>query len=135
MQKLFCFNQISRALFCAALLASTTARGATIAVTNTHNSLAGSLRQAVQDANPAGGDTIVFQIPASDSGYNAPLNTFFITLTAGPEMTIAKDLTIDGTGAKIVIQRSTAAGTPNFYFFNVTAGGEHPQPDAAKRGR
>ena len=59
------------------------ARAATIAVTNTNDSGAGSLRQAIADA--ASGDTITF----------APSVTGPIILTRG-ELPITTSLTIDG---------------------------------------
>ena len=100
------------------------AAAGTVPVTNTHESLAGSLRQAVQDANP--GDTIVFHIPVSDPGYSSASGVTSITYTgpSGPEsaLVIAKDLTIDGAGAKIVLSRSSASGTAEFRLFDITAG-------------
>lgn len=62
------------------------ASAATITVANNNDADAGSLRQAILDANPAGGDIIDF----------APgLSGQTITLSTG-EMAIAKSLTIDG---------------------------------------
>ncbi len=55
------------------------AHGALIPVYNTNDQLVGSLRQAILDADPAGGDTIVFQIPATDPGYNLATAVFTIT--------------------------------------------------------
>ena len=60
------------------------ARAATITVTNTHDSGAGSLRQAIDDANP--GDTIDLGVTGT------------ITLDSG-QLTIDKDLTITRTGS------------------------------------
>ena len=49
-----------------------TARAATYTVTNTNDSGAGSLRQAIIDANNhSGDDTIEFNIPMSDPNCNA----------------------------------------------------------------
>ncbi len=96
-------------------------KAASIPVYTTNDSLAGSLRQAIQAANPQGGDTIVFQIPTSNTGYNAATGVFTITLTEA-ELGISGNLTIDGGGQRIAVQRSTAAGTPAFRIFNVTAG-------------
>ena len=97
------------------------AEAAPVLVTNTHNAFAGSLRQAIQDANP--GDTIVFQILTSDPGYNATTGTFTISLTstatAGAGLVIDRSLTIDGGNQKIVVARNAAA---NFHIFRITAG-------------
>ncbi|MFN2624094.1 MAG: choice-of-anchor Q domain-containing protein, partial [Chthoniobacterales bacterium] len=74
-----------------------------------------SLRQAILVATS--GDTLAFQIPTSDPGYNVGTGAFTIGLTSN-ELAIGKDLTIDGGGQKIVIART--AGT--FRIFNITAG-------------
>ena len=92
---------------------------ATVTVTNTSEFLAGSLWDAIQKANA--GDTIVFNIPTNDPGYDAATSTFNITL-ATAELGIGKSLTIDGGGQKITVRRSTASGTPTFRIFNVAAG-------------
>src|SRR6059058_3189398 len=111
-----------RQLFVATLgataLVSGAASAAPILVTNTHENLTGSLRQAIQDANA--GDTIVFQIPVTDPGYNISDGVTTITFTGGSgadpnsALVIAKNLTIDGAGAKIAIVRSSASGIPQF---------------------
>ena len=67
-----------------------TSPSATITVTNTNDSGAGSLRQAIADANP--GDTIDFDL-------TYPVT---ITLTNG-QLIIEKDLTIGGPGASNLI--------------------------------
>jgi hypothetical protein len=108
------------AIIMAAGLAMASARGANIAVTNTGDNLAGSLRQAIQ-SDSAPGDTIVFQIPKTDPGYDSTTNTFTINLTSAG-LTIDKSLTIDGGAQKIVVTRSTAGATPHFGIFSVTAG-------------
>jgi hypothetical protein len=110
----------TRAIFAAsgaALLMSSAAQGGTIAVTNTNDNLAGSLRQAIQNATA--GDTIVFQIPTTDPRYDAANGTFAVTLISA-QLTISKSLTIDGAGQKITLERSSQA--PNFRVFDVTAG-------------
>src|SRR5215218_5768036 len=86
-----------------ALSFSSQVHAAFVTVTNTNDNLAGSLRQAIQDANP--GDTIVFSIPTTDVGYNATTHVFTINLTSG-HLVINKNLTIDGGGQKITVQRS-----------------------------
>ena len=92
--------------FATALLSATPAFAST--VTTTADSGPGSLRDAI--ANAAPGETINFAVTGT------------ITLTSG-ELVINKDLTIAGPGAaNLTVQRSTAAGTPEFRVFNVNAG-------------
>jgi hypothetical protein len=67
----------------------------TLTVTNTLDSGAGSLRADVAAA--ASGDTIVFNIPKSDPGYNTTTGVWTITLTSG-ELLITKSLSITGPG-------------------------------------
>jgi hypothetical protein len=50
-------------LFCGVEL-----HAATVNVVNTKDNLVGSLRQAIQDADP--GDTINFTVPTTDAGYD-----------------------------------------------------------------
>ena len=66
-----------------------TATVTAIIVTNTGDSGAGSLRQALADAQD--GDTISFSLPASST----------IVLTSG-ELTIAKNVTIIGPGVEVL---------------------------------
>jgi len=79
------------------------ARADTITVTNTSDSGAGSLRQAIVDAQP--GDTIEFSV----SG--------IISLTSG-ELAIDKDLTIDGPGAGSL----SISGNNSSRVFNIGSG-------------
>lgn len=99
------------------LISSTNA--GTVVVTNTNDSLAGSLRQAIQDA--VGGDTITFNIPTSDPGYNSANATWTITLSSG-QLIISKGLTVTGAEKRIVVRRSTAQGTPLEGIFKITSG-------------
>ncbi len=76
-------NFFIKTFFFLFLVASTTVYGVTITVTNTNDSGAGSLRQAITDASA--GDTIEFSV----SG----------TITLSSSLTISKNLTIQGPGA------------------------------------
>ena len=70
-----------------AVLSASPLVGATITVTNTNNDGAGSLRQAIVDANAGGGDTIDFSL-----AYPA-------TITLTRALTVSTSLTISGPGA------------------------------------
>lgn len=67
-------------------------------VTNTYDNGAGSLRQALVNAQD--GDTIAFNIPTSDPGYNGRIWT--IGLTSG-ELAINKSITFSGVPASLLI--------------------------------
>lgn len=89
-------------LVCAGLLAAApvqVANALTYTVTNSNSSGAGSLRQAILDANThAGLDTVAFAIPTSDPGYSSPLGVWFIHLTLVlPMLEDPSGLVIDGT--------------------------------------
>jgi Flp pilus assembly protein TadG len=73
-------------LLCAAMASVQSVRAATITVTNTNDSGAGSLRQALADAND--GDTIDFAVTTPAT----------ITLTSG-ELLVNKSVIISGPGA------------------------------------
>ncbi len=94
-------------------------RAATVTVINTKNDTAGSLRQAIQDANA--GDTIKFAIPTTDAGYDPVARTFTIGVV-GSELAIGKNLTIDGENQRVVLSRSSGATPPLFRILHVTAG-------------
>jgi hypothetical protein len=103
-------------LFVATLLllaaATNSIQAADVPVTNTNDNGDGSLRQAIALANS--GDRITFSLPANSA----------ITLTSG-ELLINKNLTIAGPGAnQLSVQRSTAAGTPNFRIFDIGGNGQ-----------
>src|SRR5262245_43519225 len=89
----------------------TRAQPAVLLVNTTADSGPGSLRQALNDAYGAGADTIMFNIPTSDSGYTG---TYWSIqpLTGLPAISKgtgydAGDLVIDGTS-----QPGWAAGAP-----------------------
>ena len=89
----------------ALLLGAATTQAATLTVTSSGDSGAGTLRQAILDASPSGGDTINFAV------------TGVITLTSG-ELAIAKNLTITGPGANVLtVRRNPAGGAPEFRIF------------------
>jgi len=78
---------------------------------NTNDSGAGSLRQALADAND--GDTINF---------DSSLKGETIILTSG-QLVVGDSVTISGPGAdQLTVQRSTAGGTPNFRIFLISSG-------------
>ena len=92
------------------LIITAAAFGNTLTVINHDDSGPGSLRDAI--ANAAPGDTIVFDLPASDT----------ITLTS-EGLVIDKDLTITGPGAdQLTVARSSAGATPAFIVFDVMQG-------------
>ncbi|MBI9076096.1 MAG: hypothetical protein JEZ02_11855 [Desulfatibacillum sp.] len=102
------------------MLGISTAFSSTITVTNTNDAGAGSLRQALADANS--GDTIEFStdaFPDADTGA--------ITLTSG-QLTIDKALTVDGDG-RVTLDGNTSARVLNIsystetHFVNVTLKG------------
>ena len=68
----------------------------TYTVTNTNNSGPGSLRQAMLDANVAGGADIVFDIPEEDSGYNAITGVWTISPTVSLPPLTGGSVTING---------------------------------------
>jgi predicted outer membrane repeat protein len=116
------FELLARRFFsavCAAtILSAVTAQAAALVVTNTNDNLAGSLRQAIQDASPdaSPGDTITFQIPTTDAGYDSQSGRYSVLLTSGA-LNIDKSLTIDGGGQKIVIARSSTQQSSIFSIF------------------
>jgi hypothetical protein len=95
-------------------LFSVSAQSATLIVTNTQDAGAESLRATVAAAGA--GDTIEFDIPRSDPGYNSSTGVFTITLTSG-EIVINKDLRIAAPPGNIAISGNHASR-----IFNITAG-------------
>jgi hypothetical protein len=84
-----------------------------ILVTNTNDSGAGSLRQAITDAN-INADTNAINFQAGLTGTIA-------LLTALPDLLTS--MSINGPGAnQIILQRSTAGGTPDFRIFSINSG-------------
>jgi hypothetical protein len=103
----------------------------TLTVTNTLDSGAGSLRADIAAATS--GDTIAFNIPKSDPGYNATTGVWTITLTSG-ELDITKNLTITGPGA----DELTISGNHASAVFVVQLSGKtkphQPQPQLSLSG-
>ena len=90
------------ALFIFMTLAAPSTSALTYTVTNTADSGAGSLRQAVTDANgTAANDVIVFNIPTTDANCAAATGVCTITLTTGEIIvqSAGGTLSIQGTGA------------------------------------
>src|SRR5205085_2300738 len=88
----------------ALLLGAATARATTLIVTNPGDSGVGTLRQAILNASPSGGDTINFV---------TGLPT--INLVSG-ELLIDKNVTINGPGANLLtVQCGAAAGFRIFH--------------------
>ncbi|HEX3252036.1 MAG TPA: hypothetical protein VHS05_21545 [Pyrinomonadaceae bacterium] len=90
----------SRRYLCAVLMSVVflchSAYANTFTVTNTADSGAGSLRQAILDANttPGSPHTIVFNIPTADSGFNGSV----FTIKPLSELPVViRDITIDGS--------------------------------------
>ena len=98
----------------------------TYTVTTTADTGAGSLRQAITNANSSfsGGHTICFDIPFTDSGYDSASGTFTIHLQSElPYFLIVNNITIDGTsqaankgntnplGPEVVLTCDSYAGT------------------------
>ena len=96
-------------------LTSLSAQSAILFVTSTQDPGDNSFRSAV--ATATAGDTIKFDIPANDAGYDEATGVFTITLTAG-EIVIDKDLTITGPSAANVAISSNHVSR----LFNVTSG-------------
>jgi hypothetical protein len=99
-----CWRFYLACVIAALLLNATSARAATITVTNGNDSGPGSLRQAIVDASP--GDTINF----------AP-NVTTVNLTSD-ELLIDKNLTITGPFADSVVVRRSTNSTP-FRIFEI----------------
>jgi hypothetical protein len=98
-------------LLCLATTAIQSVHAAALTVTNTNDSGAGSLRQAIADA--VDGDTIQF---------SPTLNGQTIGLTSA-ELAINKNITITGPGAdRLAVQRSQNTGIPQFRIFHILPG-------------
>ena len=106
----------NRILVAITLLFAASLRAATVTVTNTNDALSGSLRQAIQDANPD--DSIAFNIPTSDPGYDPLAKVYTISLTSAG-LTVGKNLGISGAGLHVTVRRNSSSSFP---VFTVNAG-------------
>src|SRR5207302_10445979 len=88
---------LALALVLAPTLGTTPVRAGTITVMNLNDSGAGSLRQAITDTMP--GDTITFQ----------PGLTGTVQIS-GPQLTLAKNVTITGPGAGVIAVQGRNVG-------------------------
>jgi len=96
----------SGSILLASLVAVSAAPAATLSVTNTNDSGAGSLRQAILDANASpGADTIAFAIPGADPNCDANGVCTIQPLTNLPDLT--DTVTIDGSTQSGAANRPT----------------------------
>jgi CSLREA domain-containing protein len=78
-----------------------------------------TLREAINAANADFGDeTITFNIPTSDPGFNVGTGVYTINLT-GVLPDLSSSMTISGLGAKVLTVRRNTGG--NYRIFNITA--------------
>jgi hypothetical protein len=95
-------------------------------VTNSTDNNAGSLRQALLNAQD--GDTITFNIPTSDPGYDGGTAVWTITLTSG-QLVVDKDVVISGPGADhLTVTRG--AGAFRIFLVNSNGGCVPNVPDS-----
>src|SRR5437763_141311 len=92
----------------ALLLSAAAAQAATLTVTSGNDSGAGTLRQAILNASPSGGDTI-----------NFAAGIITINLTSG-ELLINKDVTINGPGPNVLTVRRAQGASRIFDIASVT---------------
>jgi CSLREA domain-containing protein len=79
-----------------------------------------SLREAITAANGnAGAETITFQIPTSDPGYDAPSGRYTITLSTAGALPNLTSMTIQGLGANVLTVRRDSAAPAQFRIFTV----------------
>ena len=99
-----------------------------LVVTTTNDRGAGSLRDAINNARD--GNTITFNIPTTDPGYNSSTGVY----TRG-QLEIAKNLTIGGPVTNhLTVQRSFVAATQNFGIFAIVFGSRSGRPSVSLSG-
>src|SRR5882672_9391664 len=82
-----------------------------------------SLREAITAANAnAGAETITFNIPTSDPGYDAPSGRYAITLSTAGALPNLTSMTIQGLGANVLTVRRNSAAPAQFRIFSVGSG-------------
>jgi hypothetical protein len=98
------------------VFSSQSVQAATLTVSNTADAGAGSLRQAIIDANSnAAANNVVFNIPSTDPGYSILTDQFTITLVNQlPNLPLAP-LTIDNAAGRSV----TVKGNSTFRIFTL----------------
>lgn len=103
-------------------IASATSEGALI-VTNTNDSGQGSLRDAITQVNSnAGPDSIKFNIPSEDGGYNAGTGVWTITPNSFLPGITDEGLVIDGTTQAEFIGQQTNPSGPEIMLDGSNAG-------------
>ena len=111
LRRFFLSSAATIALLCAAMTGVQSVHAATLTVTSTADSGAGSLRDTIAAA--ANGDAIQFA---------AALNGQIIDLTSA-ELVIDKNITISGPGPnQLAVQRNAGTGIPDFRIFHVLPG-------------
>src|SRR5262245_50990246 len=104
------------------LLAASSLAGATFTVTNTNDSGAGSLRQAILDANAnVGADTIAFAIPGSGVHTIKPQSALHW---------FTSPVTIDGYTQAGATPNTNASGAINAVLKVVVSGVDDPDSDS-----
>lgn len=99
------------------------APGGVWVVNNTRDSGAGSLRDAMQQANSsAGPDTIVFNIPKSDPGHDSDVGVWFISPQSALPQISGNAVTIDGLSQSQFIGENTNPNGPEIQLVGTDAG-------------
>jgi hypothetical protein len=102
------------------VVAQQSAQAATLTVSTTADAGVGSLRQAIIDATAnAAANTVVFNIPSSDPGFDVSANRFTITLASQlPDLPLAP-LAIDNTTGNTLGTGVTVKGNNSFRIFTL----------------
>lgn len=100
-----------------AIFCTTAGKAATFNVTTIADSGAGSLRQAIIDANNSPGDNTIAFLYASAGPFTIQLATALPDLNSNIAI-----LNENEADSQIIVRRSTVAGTPNFRIFTIAPG-------------